>query len=172
VPVLSAAELTGWFASTGHRANTTVPISQLASDYETAAGQTGVRGDIAFAQSVVETGFFSFPAYGQITPADNNFAGIGACDSCAHGWSFPTARIGVSAQLQLLDAYASRTQVPTPLVGRVGVGGCCGTWLALSGTWATNPGYGVAILTVYRQMLEWALPRALAAARLGPRAKP
>lgn len=166
--VLTAGELAGWFASTGHTANTTVPMGQLAADYLKAGRQTGVRGDVAFAQSVVETGFFSFPSYGQVTSADNNFAGIGACDSCAAGWSFPTAQTGVSAQLQLLDAYASTAAVPTPLVGPVGVGGCCQTWMSLAGTWATNPAYGVEILTMYKQMLDWALPRRLAAAGLGP----
>jgi hypothetical protein len=164
---LTASEVAGWFASTGRAPNITVPMPELAADYLKAGQQTGVRADIAFAQSVVETGFFSFPSYGQLTPTDNNFAGIGACDSCKKGWSFPNAQTGVSAQFQLLDAYASPTLVPTPLVGPVGVGGCCNTWLALSGTWATNPDYGVEILTVYKQMLDWALPGRLAAAGLG-----
>ncbi|MGH9078317.1 MAG: glucosaminidase domain-containing protein, partial [Acidimicrobiales bacterium] len=167
-PTLTAAELSGWFTGAGHRANTTVPIEVLAADYLKASGRTGVRGDVAFAQSVVETGYFSFPAYGQVTEADNNFAGIGACDSCAHGWRFSSAMAGVSAQLQLLDAYASPVLVPTPLVGPVGVGGCCTTWISLSGTWATNPNYGYEILSVYKQILDWTLPRRLAAAGLGP----
>src|SRR5579875_1551965 len=167
-PALSAADLAGWYASTGHTANTTVPMAQLAQDYLAAGAQTGVRGDVAFAQSIVETDFFTFPSYGQVTKSDNNFAGIGACASCATGWSFPTALTGVTAQLELLDAYASPTPVDTSVVGPLGVGGCCQTWMSLAGTWATNPGYGVEILNVYKEMLDWAIPRHLAAAGLKP----
>ncbi|MCU4185483.1 glucosaminidase domain-containing protein [Acidiferrimicrobium sp. IK] len=161
-------ELAAWFDSTGHQANTTVPIAQLAADYVSAGTATGVRADLAFAQSIVETGFFSFPAGGQLTAADNNFAGIGACDSCAHGWSFPDALTGVTAQEQLLEAYASPTKVATPLVGPVGVGGCCATWVLLAGKWASSKRYGVEILAIYKQILDWVIPQRLLAAGLVP----
>jgi hypothetical protein len=164
--VLSSREMAGWFASTGRKAHTTVTMAQLANDYALAGQQTDVRADLAFAQSLIETGYFSFPAGGQLTPKDNNFAGIGACDSCAHGWSFPDALTGVTAQLQLLDAYASPVQVPTNLVGNVGVGGCCPTWMELAGTWASNVQYGIAIMTIYHHMLAWAIPPRLVAAGL------
>jgi hypothetical protein len=166
--VLSAPELAAWFASTHRKANVSVPIPQLAADYALAGQQTGVRADLAFAQSVVETGFFSFPAGGQLTPPDNNFAGIGACDSCAHGWKFPNALIGVTAQMQLLDAYASPEPVQTNLIGNVGIGGCCPTWMALAGTWASSLIYGISIMTVYHQMLNWAITQRLVAAGLLP----
>ncbi|MHB1536055.1 MAG: glucosaminidase domain-containing protein [Acidimicrobiales bacterium] len=168
---LSAAEMAGWFASTGRTANASVPITQLAADYIAASQTTGVRGDLAFAQSIIETGYFDFPAGGQLTGSDNNFAGIGACDSCAHGWSFPSALTGVTAQEQLLEAYASTKPVATPLVGPVGIGGCCPTWISLAGHWATDPHYGVSILTIYKQMLDWAIPYRLAEAHLGPAPK-
>jgi hypothetical protein len=167
-PAVTAAEMAGWFASTRHQANPTVPIPQLAVDYLAAGKATGVRGDLAFAQSVIETGYFTFPAGGQLVATDNNFAGIGACDSCAHGWTFPNAITGVTAQEELLEAYASPTQVPTPLVGPVGVGGCCQTWTALAGKWATDPSYGISILTVYKSMLDYAIPERLVAAGLAP----
>lgn len=176
-PILGAALLTpqdlaAWYTSTGHTANTTVPIAQLAADYATAGQATGVRYDVAFAQSIVETGFFSFPAGGQLTSADNNFAGIGACDSCSHGWTFPDAQTGVSAQLELLEAYASPTPVKTPLIGSVGVGGCCPDWMALAGKWATSTVYGISIMTIYQQMLAWAIPQRLTAAGLTAPAAP
>ena len=152
--------------STGHKANITVPIGKLAADYVKAGQATGVRADIAFAQSVVETGFFSFPSYGQLTPKDNNFAGIGACDTCAHGWSFKNALTGVEAQMELLEAYASPKPVPTPLIGPVGVGGCCPTWIDLAGTWASSLSYGISIMTVYHQMLAWLIPQRLVSAGL------
>ena len=181
--MLTPDEITAWFNSTGHAANATVPIQQLVSYYEQAATQggpnntpaTGVRFDLAFAQSVVETGYFSFPAYGQLTPADNNFAGIGACDSCAHGWHFPDALTGVAAQEELLESYASPTKIPTPLIGNVGVGGCCPTWMALAGKWASSTVYGISIMTVYQQMLASVIPSRLQAAGLtapGPSTAP
>jgi hypothetical protein len=172
--VLSGNEMARWFASTKRKAHTTVPITQLANDYATAGQQTHVRADLAFAQSIVETGFFSFPSGGQLTPKDNNFAGIGACDSCAHGWRFSNALIGVTAQMQLLDAYASPGPVLTNLVGDVGIGGCCPTWMELAGTWASSLQYGISIMTIYHQMLAWVIPQRLIAAGLlaPPRAVP
>src|SRR5947209_18071481 len=58
-----------------------------------------VRGDLAFAQAIVETGSFA-------VAAGNNFSGIGVCDSCTGGYAFPTPRDGVRAQIQLLRNYA------------------------------------------------------------------
>jgi hypothetical protein len=150
---LTAPELAGWFGSTGKQANATVPMSALANDYVTVGKTEGVRADLAFAQSIIETGYFSFPTGGQVAPTDNNFAGIGACDSCSHGRAFPDAQTGVAAQLQLLHAYAAKG-VPTPLISTP-VSGCCATWMALSGVWATNTGYGYSILKTYVRMLEW-----------------
>ena len=170
-PLLSAADLAGWYASTGQTPNITVPMQQLATYYEQQGAATGVRDDVAFAQSIVETGYFTFPAGGQLTGKDNNFAGIGACDSCSHGWSFPDANTGVAAQLQLLESYA-RPDVKSPLLGSAGVGGCCPDWMALAGKWATSKVYGISIMTVYQQMLAWAIPEHLTAAGLTAPAAP
>ena len=148
-------------------------MAQLTQDYVDAGQQTGVRADLAFAQSIVETASFTFPSYGQLTGKDNNFAGIGACDSCAHGWNFKNAATGVGAQMELLEAYASPKQVATPLLGRsVGVGGCCSTWLALAGKWASSTSYGISILTAYQDMLNWVIPERLEAAGLLAAPKP
>jgi Mannosyl-glycoprotein endo-beta-N-acetylglucosaminidase len=166
--LLSGPQLAQWFAGTGKKADTTVPVAQLAADYAAAGSQTGVRADVAFAQSIVETGYFSFPSYGQLTAKDNNFAGIGACDSCQHGWSFATAEDGVSAQLDLLYDYASPTPIQTPLIGNVGVGGCCTTWMALAGKWASSLQYGISIMTIYHAMLTWLIPQELMANGLKP----
>jgi hypothetical protein len=136
----------------------------LVKDYFRAARLTGVRPDIAFAQSVVETGYFSFPVHGQDPAGYNNFAGIGACDSCKHGWRFSSAYAGVLTQEALLNEYAEPPPLygpPGGLVAGLGVAGCCRTWMALSGTWASNPNYGYIILSVYKQMVDWALTRQL-----------
>jgi hypothetical protein len=162
--LLTGAQVLGWFESTGARPRTTTSINQLVWDYMKAGRLTGVRADIAFAQSIVETGHFSFPRGGQVARKDNNFAGIGACDTCKSGWSFPSAMAGVMAQEQLLQAYATPPGEygdVSPMAG--GVRGCCTTWLALSGVWATNPNYGYEIMGIYKEMLDWAIPRQLLA---------
>ena len=161
-PVLSGSELAAWYASTGRKANATVPIDQLAADYAKWGHTLGIRDDLAFAQSIVETGYFSFPTGGQLTDKDNNFAGIGACDTCAHGWSFPDASTGVEAQLELLHDYASSHGLPKGVknvIGGTGVGGCCSTWTKLAGVWASSTVYGISIMTVYERMLTWVIPQ-------------
>jgi hypothetical protein len=163
---LTAPEITGWYQSTGRPPHITVPLETLVADFESLGAVAGVRADLAFAQSMVETGYLNFPGYGQVAVSDNNFAGIGACDGCSTGWHFPDAATGVAAQLQLLHAYAVKGPAPGPLTSPVRVSGCCATWLALAGVWATNPNYGYAILKTYRAMVEWALARRSAAAGL------
>ena len=69
----------------------------------------GVRGDIAFAQSLRETGFFKFG--GDVRPEENNFAGIGVVNNGAQGNTFKTQREGVRAQIQHLKAYASNKKL-------------------------------------------------------------
>ncbi len=99
--VLTGAEVAAWFKSTGQRARlmNDTPIDDLAEMYVTEGNTENVRGDLAFAQAVLETGSF-----GHAT--DNNFAGIGACDSCTSQYLFPSPRDGVRAQIQLLRNYA------------------------------------------------------------------
>src|ERR1700716_1623646 len=52
-------------------------LPQLATMFVTEGNRYNVRGDIAFAQSIVETAWFNFPDYGQVRPFNNNFSGIG-----------------------------------------------------------------------------------------------
>ena len=166
--ILSPSEMVAWFEGTHRHARITVTMLELAQDYVDEGTAIGVRGDIAFAQSILETGSFYFPDGGQLTPQDNNFAGINACDSCPHGSPFPDARTGVRAQLQLLRVYAdpsfSSAKLPSPpvlsgldshfLKGRVA------TWNGLTHTWATADAYGDRILQIYEQMLAWLTDRA------------
>jgi hypothetical protein len=162
-PALTADELVRWYDASGRHARVTVPFADLASYYVDEGAAEGVRGDIAFAQSILETGGFSFPDRGMVRPTDNNFAGIGACDSCRTGHHFPDARTGVRAQVQWLRAYADRTTTNARLAHPPA--DCCfdtfflrgkvTTWGALTGTWATASGYGDRILDLYREMLAW-----------------
>jgi hypothetical protein len=161
--ILSPSEMAAWFEGTHRRARITVPIAELARDYIEEGAAAGVRGDIAWAQSILETGSFYFPDGGQLTPQDNNFAGMDACDSCARGRAFPDARTGVRAQLQQLRVYADPTVTnasldPPPVVANLDqhhLKGRVPTWNGLTHTWATADTYGDRILQIYAQMLAW-----------------
>lgn len=66
----------------------------------------GVRGDIAFAQSCLETGNFGFKG-SAVTLDQNNFCGMGVTSNGMKGNSFDTPQLGIRAQIQHLKAYAS-----------------------------------------------------------------
>ncbi len=148
-------------------------LQQLATMFVTEGNRYNVRGDIAFAQSIVETAWFNFPDYGMVRPYNNNFSGIGACDSCANGFQFSTALAGVRAQLQLLRNYADissrTTTIPDPPVPELWgsnpttaaynfdhyfAKGKAPLWNNMgNGNWATAPNYATVVLGVYNQML-------------------
>lgn len=159
---LDAAQMVGWYRSQGYVDLTDAPISQLASWYLQAGAEEGIRGDVAFAQAVLETGGFSSPDSVLL----NNYAGIGHCDTCAAGWGFPSSQGGVLGQAQLLRIFAdgSPPPVPRPVLAALAPSrqsrrGCCPSWESLTGVWATDPAYGTQILRIYQQMLSFALSR-------------
>ena len=141
-----------------------MPLGELANDYIKEGENAGVRGDVAFAQSILETGGFTFPGGGQVAVQDNNFAGIGACDSCAHGFSFATADLGVRAQMQDLRIYVDPTLTLTtlkqplvmPKMLDLGFRGRVQTWWDLWGTWATGAFYGQRVYDIYTNMVAFA----------------
>jgi hypothetical protein len=158
-PVLTADEIAAWYTSNhivGYAVS--VDLATLTGYYIDEGKAEQVRGDVAFAQSIVETGAFTSPL-----TTHNNFAGIGACDSCPTGYDFVSPQAGVRAQAQLLHAYADRTlriaTLANPAVGsnpdHLTVRGCCPTWNRLTGTWATDPNYGPKLMTVYLSMLQF-----------------
>ena len=59
----------------------------------------GVRGDVAFAQSCLETGNFGF-AGSAVTLNQNNFCGMGVTSNGVKGNSFDTPQLGIRAQIQ------------------------------------------------------------------------
>jgi hypothetical protein len=160
---LAPEDIAGWFRATGGRSAVAgISIEELAAIYVEEGAAAGVRGDVAFAQSIVETG--SFNAIGP-----NNFAGLGACDSCSSMTSFPTPRDGVRAHVQHLRNYAdpdSRSgdlgHPPSPYWYSEGdfdsffAKGWCSTWEEMgAGNWATDPVYAPKVLAVYDRMLEY-----------------
>lgn len=168
--VLNGAELAAYFRSTGQRARLmgTTTIEELAEMYVSEGAAENVRGDLAFAQAILETGSFG-------NAADNNFAGIGACDSCSSQYLFPTPRDGVRAQIQLLRNYADplsrASQLTNPLDATLhgtdpvraaytfdsfSFKGRAPLWNVMgAGNWATDPLYAGKILNIYARMLAF-----------------
>ncbi|KGP90679.1 N-acetylmuramoyl-L-alanine amidase [Pontibacillus chungwhensis BH030062] len=118
----------------------------------------GIRGDIAFAQAMLETDYLRFT--GVVKPEQNNFCGLGATSSDNPGASFDTPEKGVLAHIQHLYAYASSAPLPgqypleDPRFGLVDRNSAT-KWEVLNGKWAV-PGdnYGELILNIYERMLD------------------
>lgn len=159
----SARQLARWYASVGHRSRATVSVEVLAQLFLEEGSLEGVRGDIAFCQAMVETGWLTFPT-ARMPPRHNNFSGLGAVDGGSGSNAFPSARIGVRAQIQHLKGWAARItsgQLRTPLVdprwryfNRTGQ---IRDWDQLgNGRWASDPRYGATILAVYARLVRQA----------------
>jgi len=167
---LTADQMVGWFDSVGYSprlSNTTV--AELAQIFLEEGADENVRGDFAFAQAIVETGGFS-------ASPDNNYSGLGWCDSCARGTVFPTPRDGIRAQIQLLLNYADPTSrtaklhhPPSPYwwdsdptraanyFDTYFAKGWAPTWSDMGhGNWATDPNYSAKVIGVYHRMVAWA----------------
>lgn len=154
---LSAAQLADWVASVDVAgAQPPVPVKEIARYFIEEGAREGVAGDVAFTQAVLETGWFRFSA--RMPPSHNNFSGIGAVDSGKSSASFPTARIGVRAQIQHLRAYADKTvtcsnfhaATVTPRCNLVSPKGKAPRWSDMgNGNWATDPGYADKIASLY-----------------------
>jgi hypothetical protein len=115
----------------------------------------GINYDIAFAQMCLETGFLRFG--GEIQSNQNNFAGLGDVGGNAAGASFPSARLGVRAQIQQLKAYASTEPLVQELVAprfRFVTRGIAPLVGQLSGRWSADPQYGDRILAILRRLYE------------------
>lgn len=132
----------------------TVSAKELVNYYYEEASKEGIRPDAAFAQALKETGFFKYG--GTVTPAQNNYCGLGTTSATVKGAYFETARIGVRAHIQHLLAYTSvrppREDVVDPrysLVRAAYSTSTIDTWPGLNGRWAV-PGnnYGQEILQI------------------------
>lgn len=162
---LSVDQIVAWFERYPGRpaSRLQMPVRDLVTIYLEEGQAEGVRGDVAFVQAIVETGWFSFP--GRVPPEANNFAGIGATDGTSAYATFPDVRTGVRAQIQHLRAYADATAtacaVPPlhrpcvdPRFHLVHPKGKAPTWNQFGGgIWATDPGYAAKVLGRYEELL-------------------
>jgi hypothetical protein len=180
--LLTAAELSAWYfrhsgstplipAFSGHPAGDVKALAQVFIDD---GKKEGVRGDIAFVQSQLETGWMHFSG-SQVPPDAYNYAGIFAFNgraglpNCKHGDSSPSRCMGspqhgVLVQIQLLRSYGDPTAAhasgrfisapsdrsgKAPLWEYFGGHNCpCGKLI-----WASADNYGLRIIQMYSQAL-------------------
>jgi hypothetical protein len=180
--LLSAGQLAAWYyrhtgttpkipAFGGHPAGDVAALAQVFIDDGRAEG---VRGDIAFVQSQLETGWLGF-AGSQIPPDAYNYAGIYAFDgrtslpNCLHGDSAPsrcmgTPQHGVLVQIQLLRSYADPAAKTLPgrfISAPSDRAGLAPIWEYFGGhncpcgklIWASADDYGLRIIQMYSQAL-------------------
>jgi hypothetical protein len=144
----------------------------------------GIAGDVALMQAIHETAWFFYPDSGQVRPADNNTAGLGAFDGGANPpYQFPDLRTGIRAQMQHLRLYSDPatatdgSNLGSPLAqdvagrypprwryvrsltapdGRPRYAGQVPWWEGFgNGMWATDPLYAGKIQNFYRQALAF-----------------
>lgn len=80
-------------------------IETFCQMYYDEASAEGVRPEVAFAQTMKETGFLQYG--GDASIEQFNFAGLGTTGGGVPGNSYPDVRTGIRAQIQHLKAYAT-----------------------------------------------------------------
>ncbi len=168
--LLNAAQLAAWFHHTRGSQPANLPalhndVQALAQIFIDEGNAQGVRGDIAFAQSMLETGWLGF-AGSQVPPSFNNYSGLFAFNNRPQGTTcaaetapsrcFATPQLGVRYQIQLLRGYADATtrnlsMLIRPPSDRIGL---APYWERFGGqqspiVWATASNYGQYVLNIY-----------------------
>ena len=87
----------------------------IATEYMRHGEDLGMRWDIAYFQMLVETGSLKFG--GDVKPAQNNFAGLGATGNGERGESFKDVTTGVRAHLEHLLMYTGE-KIVNPVAER------------------------------------------------------
>lgn len=137
----------------------TVSVAVLAQMFLDEGRDGKVRGDIAFVQAMIETGWLRFSE--RMPMEFNNFSGIGAVDGGTSANKFRDARTGVRAQIQHLRAYADSSATASnlghPLVDprfkwvKLGI---APNWTQFgNGIWASDPGYAGKVKGLYDDLL-------------------
>ncbi len=130
----------------------TVAVLDLAGYYVRYCAEAGLRADVLWAQMALETGYGAYG--GDVSPQQNNFAGIGATGGGVAGVSFATAEAGVMAQVAHMVAYVYvndpvqwANSTTDPRYDLVSPRGAAAVLADLNGRWAV-PG------TTYGQHIE------------------
>ncbi|AEZ50512.1 endolysin [Bacillus phage BCD7] len=131
-----------------------------------------IRGDIAFCQSIIETGWFKFADGTAVKPEQHNYCGMGVLELGMTGNSFNTIWEGVEAQLQHLYAYGNEKGIISrpildPRFNYVERGSAM-YWEDLGGKWSSQKDYGEAIIKMHRQLFDFAMTHHLFVAEGSP----
>ena len=138
-------------------------VTKMIPLYITEGSAEGVRGDIAFAQSCLETGNFTFDG-SAVTLEQNNFCGLGVNVTGKKGCSFKTVKEGIRTQIQHLQAYACtdglKQKCIDPRYTYVSRG--CAEYVEHLGIqenpkgqgWAAGKNYGVQIIEILNVILS------------------
>ena len=129
--------------------------------YEEAIAEN-IRPEVAFCQTMKETGFLQFGH--DVKPDQCNFAGLGATGNGVAGNSFASVREGIRAQIQHLNAYATTDNLINACVdnrfGYVKRGSAPYVeWLGkrenpTGDGWATGSNYGTDIVARMKALLN------------------
>lgn len=127
-----------------------------------------IRGDVAFAQSCVETNHFKYG--GDVKEDQNNFCGHGATGGGEPGSVFATPQLGIRVQIQHLKGYSSAAELVNECVDTrfrylEDRRGCAPyvEWLGIPDNpqgkgWAAGSGYGASILKVLKEIISVEVP--------------
>lgn len=174
---LTAKQLAAFLLKTNPNPKINCDAVKLAEYFINEGKKLGIRGDIAFAQSINETGWFKYG--GDVLPEQNNFCGLGAVNGASVGkgaW-FETPELGVRAQIQHLFAYATKDNLPSDTIivdprftfvnrgvakywenlgGKWAVPGYPSKYKTWDEAWTANATYGQVILRTYDNIVEFA----------------
>lgn len=160
-------QMVNWFMENGGDYPTKVLTEGGADSIETfcqiyieEAEVEGIRAEVAFAQTMKETGWLQFG--GDASIEQYNFAGLGTTGGGEPGISFPDVRTGVRAQIQHLKAYATEEALLQECVDEryeYVKKGCAPyvEWLGqqenpLKTGWATAENYGYSIVDMIENL--------------------
>ncbi len=138
-------------------------VTKMIPLYLTEGAAEYVRGDVAFAQSCLETGNFTFSG-SAVTLDQNNFCGLGVTKTGMKGNSFSSPAEGIRAQIQHLQAYACTDRLEQKCVDPRYTyvnRGCaeCVEYLGIQENpkgqgWAAGRNYGQKIINILNHILS------------------
>lgn len=140
-------------------------IETFCQMYYDEASAEGVRPEVAFAQTMKETGFLQYG--GDASIEQFNFAGLGTTGGGVPGNSYPDVRTGIRAQIQHLKAYATADALAQECVDdryeyvKKGAAPYV-EWLGQQENpeglgWATGDNYGYDIVEMIKEMRDSAI---------------
>lgn len=137
-------------------------IETFCQMYYDEATAEGVRPEVAFVQTMKETGWLQYG--GDASIEQYNFAGLGTTGGGVAGNSYPDVRTGIRAQIQHLKAYATADALSQACVDEryaYVTKGCAPyvEWLGQKENpqgygWATAEQYGYSIVSMIEKMKQ------------------